>query len=119
MRRASTVKLRNAVTRIRRGRKAQGRRYPADLRQQIVAHVVSERSKGVSVRSIAESLGLSYPTLQGWLRAAPNEPDSVYVVHGEARAAATLCTAVRDQLGWCATVPRYRERVLAIPANSN
>ncbi len=54
-----------------------------------------------------------------WLRAAPNEPDTVYVVHGEARAASTLCDAVRDQLGWCATVPRYRERVLAIPANSN
>ena len=79
MRRASTVKLRNAVTRIRRGRKAQGRRYPADLRQQIVAHVVSERSKGVRVRSTAESLGLSYPTLQGWLRAAPKGFRSVAV----------------------------------------
>ena len=83
MRRASTVKLRNAVTRIRRGRKAQGRRYPADLRQQIVAHVVSERSRGVSVRSTAESLGLSYPTLQGWLRAAPNGFRSVAVVPAE------------------------------------
>jgi predicted metal-dependent RNase len=54
-----------------------------------------------------------------WLRAAPSEPDTVYVVHGEARAASTLCDTVRDQLGWCAAVPRYRERVLAIPANSN
>ena len=79
MRRASTVKLRNAVTRIRRGGKAQGRRYPADLRQQIVAHVVSERSKGVSVRSSAGSLGLSYPTLQGWLQAAPKGFRSVAV----------------------------------------
>jgi len=57
--------------------------------------------------------------LLDWLRAAPNEPDTVYVVHGEACAASTLCDAVRDQLGWCATVPRYRERVLAIPVNSN
>jgi len=57
--------------------------------------------------------------LLDWLRAAPNEPDTVYLVHGEARAASTLCDAVRDQLGWCATVPRYRERVLAIPVNSN
>ena len=72
MRRASTVKLRNAITRIRRGRKAQGRRYPADLRQKIVAHVISERSRGVSIRSTATSLGLSYPTLLGWLQAAPN-----------------------------------------------
>jgi metallo-beta-lactamase family protein len=30
-----------------------------------------------------------------------------------------LCDTVRDQLGWCAAVPHYRERVLAIPANSN
>jgi len=29
-----------------------------------------------------------------------------------------IANAVRDQLGWCAAVPRYRERVLAIPANS-
>ena len=79
MRRAPTVKLRKAVTRIRRGRKAQGRRYPADLRQQIVAQVVSERSRGVSVRSTAESLGLSYATLQGWLRAAPKGFRSVAV----------------------------------------
>ena len=79
MRRASSAKLRSAVTRVRRGRKAQGRRYPADLRQQIVAHVVFERSKGVSVRSTAESLGLSYPTLQGWLRAAPKGFRSVAV----------------------------------------
>jgi metallo-beta-lactamase family protein len=54
-----------------------------------------------------------------WLSAAPNEPDTVYVVHGEARAASALCDAVRDKIGWCAAVPRYRERVLAIPASSN
>jgi len=54
-----------------------------------------------------------------WLRAAPSEPDTVYVVHGEVRAASTLCDTVRNQLGWCAAVPHYRERVLAIPANSN
>jgi len=79
MQRASTVKLRDAVTRIRGCRKAQGRRYPADLRQQIVAHVVSERSKGVSVWSTAESLGLSYPTLQGWVQAGPRGFRSVAV----------------------------------------
>lgn len=56
--------------------------------------------------------------LLNWLRAAPNEPDAVYVVHGEARAASTLRDAVQDQLGWCAVVPKYRERVLAIPADS-
>lgn len=56
--------------------------------------------------------------LLDWLRAAPHEPGAVYVVHGEARAASALRDAVRDQLGWCAVVPKYRERVLAVPANS-
>jgi transposase-like protein len=79
MRKASTAKLRNAVTRVRRRRKSQGRRYPADLRRQIVTHVVSERWKGVSVRSTARSLGLTYPTLLGWLQAAPNGFRSVAV----------------------------------------
>jgi transposase-like protein len=72
MSRASIAKLRNAVARVRRGRGPQSRRYPADLRQQIVTHVASARSQGVSVRLTAESLGLSYPTLLGWLQAEPN-----------------------------------------------
>jgi transposase-like protein len=79
MRRASTASLRNAVARVRRRRKSQGRRYPADLRQQIVTHVVFTRSRGVSVRSTAASLGLSYATLLGWLQAAPNGFRSVAV----------------------------------------
>jgi len=53
-----------------------------------------------------------------WLRDAPSEPDTVYIVHGEARAASTLRDAVHAQLGWCAVVPHYRERVLAIPTRS-
>lgn len=44
-----------------------------------MTHVVSLRSKGVSVRSTAESLGLSYPTVLGWLRATPNGFRSVAV----------------------------------------
>jgi metallo-beta-lactamase family protein len=48
------------------------------------------------------------------LRTAPSEPDAVYGVHGEAHAASARRDAVRDRLGWCAAVPRYRERVLAI-----
>jgi transposase-like protein len=79
MRRVLSAKLRSAVIRVRRGRKFQGRRYPAELRREIVAHVVSERSKGLSVRSTATSLGLSYPTLLGWLQAEPNGFRSVAV----------------------------------------
>ena len=79
MQEASTAKLRIAVAGVCRRRKSQGRRYPSDLRQQIVTHVVSERSKGVSIRSTAISLGLSYPTLLGWLQAEPNGFRSVAV----------------------------------------
>jgi metallo-beta-lactamase family protein len=46
-----------------------------------------------------------------WLRQAPREPRAVYVVHGEADAARTLATRVIDELGWCAVVPRFGERV--------
>ncbi len=53
--------------------------------------------------------------LLDWLREAPNEPDTVYMIHGEPRAASMLRDAVRDKLGWCAVVPNYRERVLALP----
>jgi metallo-beta-lactamase family protein len=56
--------------------------------------------------------------LLDWLRAAPRAPDTVYVVHGERDAACALRDAVRDRLGCCAVVPRYRERVLALPASS-
>jgi len=35
----------------------------------------------------------------------------VYVVHGEPKAAATLAARIDDELGWCAVVPRYGERV--------
>ena len=55
--------------------------------------------------------------LLDWLRAAPRAPNTVYVVHGERDAACALRDAVRDRLGCCAVVPRYRERVLALPAS--
>ena len=47
----------------------------------------------------------------GWLRAAPREPRTVYVVHGEPGAAAGMAARVSDELGWCAVVPRLGERV--------
>jgi transposase-like protein len=79
MQRASTAKLRNAVARVLRRGGSQSRRYPADLRQQILAHVTSARSRGTSVRSTAAALGLSYQTLLGWLQAAPHGFRSVAV----------------------------------------
>jgi transposase-like protein len=79
MERKSIAKLRNAVAKLRRRREARGRRYPADLRRRLIAHVVSERAKGVSVRATAAALGLSYPTVLGWLQARPNGFRSVAV----------------------------------------
>ncbi len=46
-----------------------------------------------------------------WLGHSPTPPDNVYVVHGEPQAAATLAARIDDELGWCAVVPRYGERV--------
>lgn len=77
--RSSTIKLRKAVARVGRGRGPRGRRYPEDLRRQIVSHTMAARSSGTSVRSTAASLGLSYPTLLGWLQAAPSGFRSVAV----------------------------------------
>lgn len=49
--------------------------------------------------------------LLDWLRRAPRPPQAVYVVHGEPTAAAALESAIVDQLGWTAVVPRYLEQV--------
>ncbi|GAA2150479.1 MBL fold metallo-hydrolase [Nocardioides koreensis] len=46
-----------------------------------------------------------------WIGRMPTPPDNVYVVHGEPHAAATLAARIDDELGWCAVVPRYGERV--------
>ena len=46
-----------------------------------------------------------------WLRRVPGEPRTVYVVHGEPAASSALAARVADELGWCAVVPRYGERV--------
>lgn len=72
MRNASVTELRKSIMRIRRRRSPRGRRYDANLRQQIVAHTLAERSKGISVRSTASSLRLAYPTLLLWLQSRAN-----------------------------------------------
>ena len=45
-----------------------------------------------------------------------SEPQTAYIVHGEARASAELAHRVREDLDWCAVVPRLGERVLVEPA---
>jgi metallo-beta-lactamase family protein len=50
--------------------------------------------------------------LVGWLRTAPREPKTCYIVHGEPAPAQALASLVQSELGWCAVVPRHAERVL-------
>lgn len=50
-------------------------------------------------------------TLQ-WLSRIPEPPRTVYVVHGEAQSSAQLAHRIGAELGWCAVVPSYGERVL-------
>ena len=79
----SRADLRRAIAQIRRQRKRQARRYPADLRRGVIAHVVSEQARGISVRLTAESLGLSYPTVLGWLPNAAKRFRAVAVKSSE------------------------------------
>jgi metallo-beta-lactamase family protein len=48
----------------------------------------------------------------GWLSRMPKPPRAAYVVHGEQHASRALATRIRDDLGWCAVVPRLGERVV-------
>jgi metallo-beta-lactamase family protein len=50
--------------------------------------------------------------LVGWLRRAPEPPETCYVVHGETLASETLRDRIIDELGWTAVVPELGERVL-------
>lgn len=49
--------------------------------------------------------------LLAWLHELPQEPESVFVNHGEPRSAQALADRIRQELGAVVAVPRYRERV--------
>jgi metallo-beta-lactamase family protein len=68
----------------------------------------------VSIRAeVAQIDGLSAHAdqagLLGWLKALGKAPREVFVNHGEPQAADTLRLRIREQLGWKARVPDYRE----------
>jgi len=46
-----------------------------------------------------------------WLASGPDEPDVVYVVHGEPDGSAALARRVREELRWMAVVPEHNEMV--------
>lgn len=49
--------------------------------------------------------------LLGWLKALGQAPKHVFVNHGEPQAADTLRLRIREQLGWAASVPDYKDSV--------
>src|SRR4051812_34036727 len=68
--------LRAALARAR----DQGRTYPTPLRAQVVQVVRQQQQRGGSAWAVARSLGLTPPTVLGWLRAAPPESPFLPVV---------------------------------------
>ena len=49
--------------------------------------------------------------LIAWLRAAPEEPEHVFLTHGEPDAADALRRRVEHELGWSAHAPEHMERI--------
>ncbi|MBI3988363.1 MAG: MBL fold metallo-hydrolase [candidate division NC10 bacterium] len=73
--------------------------------------------EGVPVRAHVETVhGLSaHADAEGlvcWLRTAPHPPKRVFVVHGDAGPAGALAARVMGELGWEATIPGYRDRLV-------
>ena len=62
-------------------------------------------------RSQAFSVHADADELLAWLARAPEPPETVYVVHGEAARGARLAARVHEELGWVAVVPHPGERV--------
>jgi metallo-beta-lactamase family protein len=75
----------------------------------LLGRYVSVRAEVVDISAL--SVHADRGELLGWLRTAPEPPDTTFVVHGEPSASASLRDAIEDDLGWTAVVPRYAERV--------
>jgi metallo-beta-lactamase family protein len=88
-----------------RGRSLQeGARTVRIFGEDVAVRARIEAVHGLSAHADADSL-------LAWLRTATGRP-RVFVVHGDARPAATLAERIRRELGWEAVVPGYRDRAI-------
>jgi metallo-beta-lactamase family protein len=87
-------------------------RQLADGARQVKMHgrYIPVRAEIVQLDSL--SVHADADEIVAWLRRIPEPPRTAYVVHGEARASAELAHRIREDLDWCAVVPRLGERVL-------
>ncbi len=80
------------------------------------AHTLKLLGRYVPVRADVEVIDALSAHADGqemlqWLRQAPSEPDTVFLVHGEDQAARTMAERLKSELGWNAAVPEFGERV--------
>jgi len=47
-----------------------------------------------------------------WLKNLQSPPKGVFVVHGETESAKHFGDYIKEQTGWCVTVPAYRQEVV-------
>jgi hypothetical protein len=60
--------LRVRIHALHRGHAKTGTRYPGEVRAEVVTLARAGRAAGRSLSSLARAVGLSVPTLTGWLR---------------------------------------------------
>ena len=69
----SIRQLRSTMQRCARGKHPHAVRYPAAVREAVVALARAQLRQGHSLARVARAVGLSFPTLKTWV-AAPAEP---------------------------------------------
>lgn len=66
--------LRRRLDAVPRGR---GRRFPAPLRERVVAWVMAQRARGVGWRELSHELGVPARTLEHWAALRPEQAHGV------------------------------------------
>lgn len=75
------------------------------------------RVRAEIVRSHEFSVHGDASDLLGWLGALDQDPQTVFVVHGENNVAEHFAGRIEDELDWTAVVPRYGEVVSLVPGH--